>query len=349
MPSMTMEPLPNIFRITVPLPGNPLGHLNSYLVKSDERNILIDTGLNCPQGFRSLSKGIKDAGVGIGELTDILLTHFHVDHIGLVPSIAGRHPDAKILIHEIEKDMSRIITGGIENYQETAKTFLENNGASSSISSNVQRFHPAFSAPEAYEILFKSSTPMKDRQELSVGDYTFQVIWTPGHSPGHVCLYEPSLKILFSGDHLLPTITPHVAQFMENMNPLKDYFESLQKITEVEVESSLPAHEQAFTGLKERVRQLKKHHEMRLMGFITELRHGSLTAYTLASKSHWDVKYRSWDDFPVFHKYLALGETLAHLTFLENKGLIERTRTGQLISYHLRKNVNPEDPLHDIS
>ncbi len=349
MPAMTMESLPNIFRISVPLPGNPLGHLNSYLVRSENRNILIDTGLNCPQGLLALSKGIQDAGAEVRELTDIVLTHFHVDHVGLLPSIAGFSPDAKILIHEIEKDMARIITGEVENYQETVKTFLESNGAPSSISMNVQRFHPAFSAPEAYEMICEHSKPMKDGQELSIGDYIFQVMWTPGHSPGHVCLYEPSFKILLSGDHLLPKITPHVAKFMENMDPLKDYFESLERTAKVPTEFTLPAHEQMFTGLKKRVRQLKEHHRARLAGFMNQLVHGSPTAYTLASKSHWDVKYQDWDDFPLFHKYLALGETLAHLTFLEGKGLIERTRIGQLISYRLSDDVDPDEPLSGIS
>lgn len=323
---MVREVFANIFQIKVQLPHSPLGHLNSYLIKSEEKNLLIDTGLNFPQAFQSLREGISKAGIRLEELTEILLTHFHVDHVGLIPRFKEASENIKLLMHRVEVELSRLMSNEFEGYMESMEAFLEAHGAPSSIAMNLQRFHPAFFNPQAYQELASSALSLEDGQEISVGDYNFQVLWTPGHSPGHICLYEPSLKILVSGDHLLPTITPHIAQFMEDTDPLSDYLNSLERIEKLDVEVVLPAHEETFTNHRERIKQLKDHHKQRLTETMDELKAGSLTAYMLASKVHWNVNYKSWDDFPPFQKYLALGETVAHLNLLEQKGLVRRNK-----------------------
>ena len=303
----------------------PLGHLNSYLIKSVEKNLLIDTGLNFPEAYQSLLKGLSEAGIKPEELTEILLTHFHVDHIGLIPRFREASKNVKLSIHRVEAELSRLMLTEFEEYKENMQNFLEVNGAPSSIATDLQRFHPAFFTPQAYQELATTARPLEDGQEMSVGEYNFQVIWTPGHSPGHICLYEPSSKILFSGDHLLPTITPHIAQFMENTNPLTDYLNSLDKIDKLDVDVVFPAHEDPFTNHHERIKQLKDHHKQRLSEIMNGLGAAGLTAYALASKVHWNVNYKSWDEFPLFQKYLALGEVVAHLNLLEQKGLVSRT------------------------
>ena len=333
--SITEEVFSNIFQIQVPLPHNPLGHLNSYLIKSAKKNLLIDTGLNFPESFHALCTGLSDAGVKPEELTEILLTHFHVDHIGLIPRFKEASKSIKLSIHHVEAELSKLRLREFGNYQENMKTFLKTNGVPSAIATNLERFLPAFFTPEAYRELAVAAVPLDDGQEISVGDYNLQVLWTPGHSPGHICLYEPSLEVLFSGDHLLPTITSHIAQFMENMNPLTDYLNSLEKTEKLDVKVVLPAHEETFTNHRERTKQLKDHHEQRLKEIMDELKAGSSTAYALTSKIHWNVRYKSWDGFPLFQKYLALGETVAHLHLLEQRGLVRRTKVNQTIFYDI--------------
>jgi len=323
---MIKEVFSNIFQIRVPLPHSPLGHLNSYLIESEEKNLLIDTGLNFPQAFQSLCRGLSKAGIKPEELTEILLTHFHVDHVGLIPRFKEASKSIKLLIHRVEAEFSKLMSSDFEEYKEHMESFLEANGAPSSIVMNLQRFHPAFFTPQAYQELAVAALPIEDGQEISVGNYDLQVLWTPGHSPGHICLYEPSLKVLFSGDHLLPTITPHIAQFMEDIDPLTDYLNSLENIEKLDVKVVLPAHEEAFTNCRERIKQLKDHHEQRLTEIMNGLRHESSTAYTLASKVHWNVNYKSWEEFPPFQKYLAFGETAAHLNLLEQKRLLKRVK-----------------------
>jgi len=332
---MIKEVFPNIFQISVPLPYNPLGHLNSYLIKSVEKNLLIDTGLDFPQAFQSLCTGLSEVDVPPEELTDILLTHFHVDHVGLIPRFRETSKKIKLSIHHVEAEISKLISRQFEDYKKGMITFLEVNGMPLSTATKIERFHPAFFTPQAYKELATSAFPVQDGQEIPVGDYKLHVLWTPGHSPGHICLYEPSLKTLFSGDHLLPTISPHVAQSAENTDPLTDYLKSLEKTEKLDVEVVLPAHEETFTNHRERIAQLKDHHEQRLAEFMDAIKTGSLTAYTLASKVHWNVNYKSWDEFPLFQKYLALGETVAHLNLLEQRGLIRRTKVDQVIFYEI--------------
>jgi len=295
--------------------------------------MLIDTGLNLPLSFQSLCKGLSDAGVKLEELNEILLTHFHVDHVGLISRLKRASKDVGISIHRVEAELSKLMSREFTDYLESMETFLRVNGAPPTIADNLQGFHPAFFTPQAYEDLATSAHALEDGHLISVGDYSFEIVWTPGHSPGHICLYEASSRILVSGDHLLPTITPHVAQFIEDMDPLTDYLESLEKVQKLDVDVVLPAHEESFTNHQERIEQLKKHHEQRLREALDGLKVGSLTAYTLASRIHWDVNYESWDEFPLFQKYLALGETLAHLNLLEQRRLVRRTDVDQVIYY----------------
>jgi glyoxylase-like metal-dependent hydrolase (beta-lactamase superfamily II) len=322
---MIEEIFPDIFKIRVPLPHSPLGHLNSYLIKSEEKNLLIDTGLNFPEAFRSLCTGLSEAGINPEELSEILLTHFHVDHIGLIPSFKEASKDLRLSIHRVEAELSRVMSTRFEDYRQNMQTFLETNGEPSSIAVKLQRFHPAFFTQQAYQELATTALPLEDGQKIPLGDYSLQVLWTPGHSPGHVCLYEPSLKALFSGDHLLPNITPHVAQFMENMDPLTDYLHSLEKIEKLNVDIVFPAHEEAFTDHRKRIEQLREHHKQRLEEILRGLSAGSSSAYVLASRVHWNVNYKSWDEFPPFEKYLAVGETVAHLNVLQQKHLVKKT------------------------
>ncbi|MEM2522813.1 MAG: MBL fold metallo-hydrolase [Candidatus Bathyarchaeia archaeon] len=337
---MIKEFFPNFFQIVVPLPNNPLGHLNAYLIKSGGKKLLIDTGLNLPQVFETLRHELSKVGVEPQTLTDVLITHFHIDHVGILPLLKGVSENLNVWIHEVEKRISQLIVRDFTRYVDSMKDFMKLSDAPSSFADNIPRFHLAFFTPKAYEEIAEAACPLNDGQEISVGDYNFQVLWTPGHSPGHICLYEPRLKALISGDHVLPTITPHVSQFMANTNPLEDYLKSLEKVEKLDVKIVLPAHEEIFTNLSERVRQLKTHHKQRLKEIISYLKTGKLTPYSLASRVHWNVNYKSWDNFPQFQKYLAIGETLSHLTFLEKRGFVRKVVFDQKIFYELIEPLN---------
>ena len=120
---------------------------------------------------------------------------------------------------------------------------------------------------------------------------------------------------------------------MEDMEPLSDYFGSLIKTEKLDVEIVLPGHEKPFSYHKKRIEQLKRHHKKRLGEIVNKLGESRFTAYSLASRIRWDINFNSWEEFPRFQKYLALGETIAHLNFLRQEGLIKKTLENNLIFY----------------
>lgn len=317
------------------MPNNPLGHLNSYLISSDERKVLIDTGLNLEKSFRSLCEDLKKIGINPEEVTDIILTHFHADHVGLLPRLRNISKDAEVLIHHAEIELSKSLFSGNMNFDKRIENFYRANGAPTSLIHYVKKSHPASLSRQAYEEIANSAIGLKERQEIDVGKYSFRVIWTPGHSPGHICLYEPKMKILLAGDHILPKITPHISKFMEDSSPLTDYVKSLKKIEALDIKLVLPAHEDVFSSLHKRIAELRLHHMQRLNEITEKLKERPKTAFELASEIRWFVRYSCWENFPPFQKYLAIGEALSHLDFLEQQGFITKITAGNVNLYAL--------------
>jgi glyoxylase-like metal-dependent hydrolase (beta-lactamase superfamily II) len=174
---------------------------------------------------------------------------------------------------------------------------------------------------------------LKEGDTISIGDYAFRCIETPGHTRGHMCLYEPSKKILVAGDHILNDITPNIQLWSDGWNPLKEYLASLEKVYGLDIELVLPGHRSIFRNCKERIQELKQHHEKRFEEIISILGKGSKNAFRVASQMSWDIIYDSWDLFPVLQKWFAMGEAIAHLKYLEEKGIIRRKMRGQKILF----------------
>jgi glyoxylase-like metal-dependent hydrolase (beta-lactamase superfamily II) len=174
---------------------------------------------------------------------------------------------------------------------------------------------------------------LKDGDTISIGDYLFECIETPGHSKGHICLYEPSKKILISGDHILVDITPNISLWSDERNPLNEYLMSLDRVYNLDVELVLPGHKSIFRNHKERIRELKQHHQIRLNEVISILEKGRQNVFQIASQMTWDVNYRSWDLFPSSQKWFAFGEAMSHLKYLEEEGKVGREMQEQEVTF----------------
>ena len=153
------------------------------------------------------------------------------------------------------------------------------------------------------------------------------MIWTPGHSAGHICLYDARNKVLLSGDHVLPHITPSVGLHVRTTsNPLADYLDSLRLIGRLEAELVLPGHGEPFQGLPERTDELLAHHQRRLEEIVHLLsKHAgeSMTGYEIASRMSWSRR-RTWDDLTGFERRMAVSEGLAHIELLHARGQVEK-------------------------
>jgi glyoxylase-like metal-dependent hydrolase (beta-lactamase superfamily II) len=121
----------------------------------------------------------------------------------------------------------------------------------------------------------------------------------------------------------------------DEWDPLKAYLESLDKVYELDIELVLPGHRGTFRNCKERIQELKEHYQKRLEEIISILEEGEKSAFQIASQMSWDIVYDSWDLFPVPQKWFATGETIAHLKYLEETGMIRKERSEQRIIYSL--------------
>ena len=302
----------------IPIPRSPLKATNSYLIKGNERNLLIDTGQNCDEALEALGAGLKNLSVDM-EKTDIFLTHMHADHWGLTPYIRSQ----SAVLYASDTDSQRINNHLVA---EAPLDFLHlaacKNGFASAEAQKAMSRHPGndpgAKEPMQFHIVGEGSL-------INAGDYHFQCIETPGHTDGHICLYEPEKEMLISGDHILGDISPNITCYKENVNVLGAFLNSLKKIDALPVRLVLPGHRRTFTNCRKRIAELVEHHQRRLAEAYDCLKEGPLNGYQVAARMTWDMVYNSWDEVAPAQKFFATGEALAHLRQLEAQGLVSHS------------------------
>lgn len=309
--------LTNLYNIEIPLPRSPLNSLNCYVIKALERNLIIDTGWNRKECMNAMQNGLTELEVDLRK-TDFFITHMHADHLSLVSNLATDTSTIYFNKPDVDRIKSEPRWDGFIN-------FARENGFPENELQEVLPSHPG------YKYRLKGSptfTLLREHDVISIGDYIFKCVETPGHTSGHMCLYEPNKKVFVAGDHILSDITPVIQLWSDEENPLKDYLASLDKVYELEVEIVLPGHRGILRKCGERIQELKHHHRRRLDEVLSILERGSKNAYQVASQMSWDISYDSWDLFPVLQKWFATGEATAHLKYLQEKGMIRREVGG---------------------
>ncbi|MDU1912379.1 MBL fold metallo-hydrolase [Fusobacterium sp.] len=321
---------PEIYRILVPLPENPLKTLNSYLIKSENRNLLIDTGFNRPECYEALIENLKKLNVDM-EKTDIFLTHLHSDHTGLINKIA--HENSKIYIGKTDYEYIVENLKGL-NWKESEKRFASE-GFPYEIIERLRKTNQArIFAPDG---IFESIS-LEDGDKFNIDKLEFTVILTPGHTPGHTCLYLEKEKLLFSGDHILFDITPNITAWLKVKDSLRDYISSLEKIKRFEIKKTFPGHRTPSEDIYNRIDEIVEHHKSRLLDTLEVIKEHSngLTAYEIASLMKWNMRGKSWSEFPDNQKWFAVGETLSHLDFLINENKIVKFKSDDIYKYKLK-------------
>jgi glyoxylase-like metal-dependent hydrolase (beta-lactamase superfamily II) len=314
---MIEEILPRLHRIVVPLPGNPLKEINSYVFTSDDRNLIVDTGMNRPECREVLEPGLDEIGVDL-ERTDFIATHLHADHQGLIPTLLRN--GSRAFMGEADAQSMKI---GFDPRSKDSPmgAYADRSGfPAHELQASLQN-HPGFKYGSRVVVDY---IPLKGGETFEVGDYTLETVPTPGHTYGHVCLYEPNKKFFLSGDHVLGDITPNIQAWSDDQDPLDLYLGSLRRVGELDVELCLPGHRSLIEDFGKRLAELIEHHRVRANEVISILEEGSRNAYDTAGMMSWDIVARSWDDFPIMQRWFATGEAIAHLRYLEEKGLIER-------------------------
>ena len=301
----------DIYKIIVPLPENPLKNLNCYLILG-ERNLLIDSGFNCRECYEKLTSELNTLDIDM-DRTDLFITHGHGDHYGLTAKLKRKWNT--VFCSRID---GGIINSSIsDNYWNNLDDLFTQYGFARVNKDRNVNYHPGkeYNTDEKIEFNY-----VDDNTILNIGKYNFKCIETPGHSPGHVCLYEKNEKILFSGDHILQTITPHISIEQNFLNSLDAYLKSLELIKRLDIEKTFPSHREDVKDIYQRSNELIIHHKNRLAEILNIMGNRTLNAYEVAEEMAWDTVEKSWKDFPIEQKWFAMGESIAHLVHLYNNG-----------------------------
>ena len=323
---MVEEVAKNIYRISVPLPNNPLKELNSYFLRGKEKDLLIDTGFRCEECQKALEEGLCELGSD-RERRDVLGTHLHSDHCGMADLFAGKN----CRIYMAEKDLAfirRYIKGEIS--PQTDRRFLQEGFPKEELDyvtdNNPARVYMLNTVNDRF-------CAVTDGDILDYGDFHLKTILVPGHTPGNSMFWAEEQEILFSGDHVLFDITPNITQWVEMEDALGDYIDSLKKVRALKPKLTLPGHRK--TGnFQERVDSLLAHHEYRLGEAFRIIREQpGLNAYEITAQMTWRIRARNWEEFPLVQKWFAVGECLSHLDYLIKRGRIAREEKDGIRRY----------------
>ncbi|MGV9702982.1 MBL fold metallo-hydrolase [Streptomyces sp. NPDC003483] len=329
--------------LAVPIPDNPLGTTLVHVVDTDRGPVLIDTGWDDPDSWEVLTAGLAACGIPVAEVHGVVITHHHPDHHGL----SGKVRDASgawIAMHALDTEIvRRTREHKAERWFAYMADKLEACGAPED---HVALLREARTARRSGGLPpFAPALPDREivpGELLGLAGRRLRAIWTPGHTPGHVCLHLeeahpaglPGHGRLFSGDHLLPRITPHIGLYEDPddatvADPLGDYLDSLERVGRLGPAEVLPAHQHAFTDAPGRVRELLTHHEERLTGLLTLLA-TPLTAWQLAERMEWN---RPWEQIPFGSRNIAVSEAEAHVRRLVKLGRAEAVPGSGPVTY----------------
>jgi glyoxylase-like metal-dependent hydrolase (beta-lactamase superfamily II) len=223
---------------------------------------------------------------------------------------------AKVVIHQRERDLIRSRYRNPDQLLATMGDWLIMHGVPRDA---MQDLKESAMPVRAYVDPVEPDEVVWGGERLPIGRFEFEVWWTPGHSPGHICFLERAQKFILTGDHVLPTITPNISLHPQQQgNPLGDYIASLERLEDLDVKTVLPAHEYTFNDLRGRLRQIEVHHKGRLDEMLTVIGRSPRTAYYVASKVKWATG--SFDMFSSWMQRAAIGETLSHLDYMVLEG-----------------------------
>jgi glyoxylase-like metal-dependent hydrolase (beta-lactamase superfamily II) len=292
-----------VFELRLPIPFED-GLVNVFLFADGEEADLLDCGMNSHESVATIRAAITH--IGARRLRRLVVTHIHPDHYGAAGSLAGEGM-ADLYIHRLEVPLVNPRYVELEHLVKEVHRYLLVNGVPGSeaeVLSNSQR------ALSQMVKTAEASVQLDGAELLQMGRRQLRVEWTPGHSPGHICLYDRQDGLLFAGDHMLPELSPNIGLHPQSTpDPLHEYLDGLRRMAAYDPELILPSHGRPFTGAPARVKVLEAHHRRRLEQTVEIVARGKQTA--------WEVALELWGPRSNFYeKRLALQEAVAHLQAL---------------------------------
>jgi glyoxylase-like metal-dependent hydrolase (beta-lactamase superfamily II) len=316
-----LELAPGVWRLPIPNPGGSFPFVNSYLIRDADGFLLVDCGIATTESGEALDRQLGKLGVPIDAIHTFVATHGHLDHYGQAPWVRERS-GAQVALHGRDLQYMRARYGSATGGTEVMQAWLQRYG---------------FDEPEAEEVTHLSQTGRGDThvqqpdlvlrggEQLGNGKYRYEVLSTPGHTPGHINLYEPERGLLFCGDHILDPIAPNISLQPHNTdNPIGSYLRSLNTLKELPIKLTLPGHGEPITDLRARCEQILSHQLGRRDRLRTLLDDQPRTAYELGALVWPAGGRRDWSRFTGNLRRNAVGTLAAHLEGLVGDELAER-------------------------
>jgi glyoxylase-like metal-dependent hydrolase (beta-lactamase superfamily II) len=342
------EVAPGILRLQLPISLPGLGHVNCYAMEDARGITLVDPGLPGPKTWRELHRIMKAGGLAIERVHSVVITHSHPDHFGRAGQFRKRF-GAEVITHQAFRtfldpeaedqesaDELEVIDGPVKAQIESLQGQDLSRGP---FAKHTPWGGDPYSMPRArrmrYWAMRKAAgrfvgtpTPtrrVEDAQVIELGGREWVAVHTPGHTIDHLCLYDPAAGVMISGDHVLPTITPHISGLGTTLDPLKDFFDSLELMkTFDDVRLVLPAHGLEFDDLSGRAEAIERHHHERLEKLRTAS--GEIGSGTVHEFMQVLFQERSWGS-------MAESETYAHLEHLRLTGEAAVDESGEQLRY----------------
>jgi len=305
------EVLPGIHLLHLPLPMKPT-IVNVYLVDGGDEWALVDTGMSSADSIATFHDALAQLGIAPDRIGKIICTHHHPDHFGTSKAYRDL-TGATLYLHPAEYERSQSFLPS-DRPAEAVRFFLAHGLP-------LQRFAHVPRPRDIWGGLYVTAepdAPLADGDVIHIGQRRVEVVWTPGHAPGHCVLYFPAERAMIVGDHLLPKITPHVGFAPGSTgNPLGDFLASQEKVQRFDVSLVLPAHGGPFPDHRHRANQIIQHHKVRLQDIVDIVRRHELHTYDVARRA-----FAFDSDSPLTYQFPATFETLAHLEYLRHDGAV---------------------------
>ena len=310
------EIFPGLYQMPLTLSGFDPGSVNSYFIQTPEGLTAIDTGWDLPESLESIRAQLSEIGAGLEDINEVILTHFHIDHLGFIPRLKSTQP-LKVYLHEQDLNLLKIRYTEVDNFLPMTDRFLQTHGFPA-----AELTPPEFQLPVPTGIgAIEPDVILHGGESLQVGKYQLKVIHTPGHTPGHVTFYEPQNKFLISGDMLLPNIVTNAAFHVQHIEyPMELYLESLHTLKQLDIDVVLPGHDHVFTNARQRIDELFRDHAIKSTVILRSFQSGQpknafQISQMLAVSKRTGVS--RWNQMTGWEKRFAVLQTIAHLKSLE--------------------------------
>ncbi|MGG5171175.1 MBL fold metallo-hydrolase [Pseudarthrobacter sp. J1738] len=318
------EVRPSVWSIPVPFPNNPMRYTLCYALIGEDAGsgsvVVVDPGWASAEGWEALTQGLAIAGVSTEAVSGIVVTHLHPDHLGLASRLRTAS-GAWVALGEQEVLPSGWAADADKHAIKDAERY-RNWGVPADRLREV-----TFGAADWAQMARMQEPQLRliDGAYVPAAGLRLRVIATPGHTPGHICLFDEKNNLLLTGDHILPRITPHISLEMHSpINPVADYLSSLDVLENLQRQDAntalevLPAHEYRFDGLSQRLAELRQHTLARSAEVQSVINSGTArNVWDVASKLTWS---RGFDSLGSFALRLAMAETASHLVYLQSQG-----------------------------